>query len=73
VGFEPIIPAFERAKTVHALDRVATVLDVNVNHYLELTRVFRFKPAGQLVARHHSVVSCALSMEDLVSDNIVIQ
>jgi hypothetical protein len=24
VGFEPTIPAFERAKTVHALDRVAT-------------------------------------------------
>jgi hypothetical protein len=27
VGFEPIIPAFERAKTVHALDRAATVID----------------------------------------------
>jgi hypothetical protein len=26
VGFEPSIPAFERAKTVHALDRVATVI-----------------------------------------------
>jgi hypothetical protein len=25
VGFEPTIPAFERAKTVHALDRAATV------------------------------------------------
>jgi hypothetical protein len=24
-GFEPTIPAFERAKTVHALDPVATV------------------------------------------------
>jgi hypothetical protein len=24
VGFEPTIPAFERAKTVHALDRAAT-------------------------------------------------
>jgi hypothetical protein len=23
VGFEPIIPVFERAKTVHALDRAA--------------------------------------------------
>jgi hypothetical protein len=28
VGFEPTIPAFERAKTVHALDRAATVLDL---------------------------------------------
>jgi hypothetical protein len=26
VGFEPTIPAFERAKTVHALDRSATVI-----------------------------------------------
>jgi hypothetical protein len=24
-GFEPTIPAFERAKTVHALDRAAIV------------------------------------------------
>jgi hypothetical protein len=26
VGFEPTIPVFERAKTVHASDRVATVI-----------------------------------------------
>jgi hypothetical protein len=26
VGFKPTIPAFERAKTVHALDRAATVI-----------------------------------------------
>jgi hypothetical protein len=26
VGFEPTIPAFERAKTVHALDRAANVI-----------------------------------------------
>jgi hypothetical protein len=26
VGFEPMIPAFERAKAVHALDRAATVI-----------------------------------------------
>jgi hypothetical protein len=26
VGFEPTIPAFERAKTVHALDLAATVM-----------------------------------------------
>jgi hypothetical protein len=26
VGFEPTIPAFERAKTVHVLDRAATVI-----------------------------------------------
>jgi hypothetical protein len=27
VGFESTIPVFERAKTVHALDRAATVID----------------------------------------------
>jgi hypothetical protein len=26
VGFEPTIPAFEKAKTVHALDRAATLI-----------------------------------------------
>jgi hypothetical protein len=26
VGFEPMIPAFELEKTVHALDRAATVI-----------------------------------------------
>jgi hypothetical protein len=26
VGFEPMIPAFERVKAVHALDRVTTVI-----------------------------------------------
>jgi hypothetical protein len=31
VGFEPTIPAFERAKTVHALDSAATVIGVNHN------------------------------------------
>jgi hypothetical protein len=28
VGFEPTIPVFERAKTVHALDRATTVIGV---------------------------------------------
>jgi hypothetical protein len=26
VGFEPTIPVFERAKTIHVLDRAATVI-----------------------------------------------
>jgi hypothetical protein len=30
VGFEPTIPAFEWAKTVHALDRAATVIGTDV-------------------------------------------
>jgi hypothetical protein len=28
MGFEPTIPAFEQAKTVHALDRAATVIGI---------------------------------------------
>jgi hypothetical protein len=28
MGFEPTIPAFEGAKTVHALDSAATVIDI---------------------------------------------
>jgi hypothetical protein len=28
VGFVPTIPVFERAKTVHALDRAATVIGI---------------------------------------------
>jgi hypothetical protein len=33
VGFEPTIPVFERAKTVHALDGAATVIG-KVSTYL---------------------------------------
>jgi hypothetical protein len=32
VGFEPTIPAFERAKAIHGLDRAATVIG-KVNYY----------------------------------------
>jgi hypothetical protein len=32
VGFEPTILAFERAKSVHALDRAATVIDVRISY-----------------------------------------
>jgi hypothetical protein len=39
VEFEPMIPVFERAKTVHALDRAATVIgttaDNNTRHLYE--------------------------------------
>jgi hypothetical protein len=31
VGFEYTIPASERAKTVHALDRAATVIGPEIN------------------------------------------
>jgi hypothetical protein len=36
MGFEPTIPVFERAKTVHALDRVATVIGHVWYNFLDL-------------------------------------
>jgi hypothetical protein len=30
VGFEPTIPAFEQAKTFHALDRAANVMGIDL-------------------------------------------
>jgi hypothetical protein len=36
VGIEPTIPAFERAKTVHALDRAATVIGGGMAKLLKL-------------------------------------
>jgi hypothetical protein len=32
VGFDPTIPAFERAKTIYALDRAATGIGGAINH-----------------------------------------
>jgi hypothetical protein len=37
VGFEPTIPAFERAKTLHALDLAATVIGNIFNTYYLFT------------------------------------
>jgi hypothetical protein len=39
VGFEPTNPAFERAKTVHALDRAATVIDGHRICWLEIHKI----------------------------------
>jgi hypothetical protein len=33
LGFEPTTPVFKRAKTVHALERAATVIDMD--YYLK--------------------------------------
>jgi hypothetical protein len=42
VGFEPTIPAFERVKIVHALDRAATVISYNVLHREIVLVIFIF-------------------------------
>jgi hypothetical protein len=39
VGFEPTIPAFERAKTVLALDRAATVIGGNFAGFADVAPV----------------------------------
>jgi hypothetical protein len=36
VRFEPTVPGFERAKTVHALDRTATVIGIIEAYYTEI-------------------------------------
>jgi hypothetical protein len=57
MGFEPTIPAFERAKTVHASDRAATV----IVHYLIVKNA---KVRGWLSLQWYNV--------DRLTDNVVI-
>jgi hypothetical protein len=37
MGFEPTIPAFERVKTVHSLDRAATVIGKIISYNLNFS------------------------------------
>jgi hypothetical protein len=39
VGFEPTIPAFEEAKTVHALDCAATVIGI---YYINIEDILKW-------------------------------
>jgi hypothetical protein len=41
---------------------------VNLKHYVVLTGMFRFKPASQFVEPYHNAVSCAVNMENLISN-----
>jgi hypothetical protein len=43
LGFEPITPLFEKEKTVHALDRTATVFDRYVNYECKIDKDVRTK------------------------------
>jgi hypothetical protein len=52
VGIEPTIPVFERAKTVHALDRAVTLIGSST----ELT--------GYLNPRHQRVKMAVMSEEE---------
>jgi heme oxygenase len=54
VGFEPTIPVFERAKTVHALDRAATVIGSYYCHSgLNLVAEYRPKSNCRHEVSHH--------------------
>jgi uncharacterized membrane protein (DUF485 family) len=50
------IPKIEYPKTI-----------INLKYYVVFVGIFGFKPAGQFVGRHHSVVDCALNMKDVIS------
>jgi hypothetical protein len=59
VGFEPTIPVFERAKTVHALDGAATVIGICWDSILKKTRMLESTP----FQTHHLLIIllyCAL-------------
>jgi hypothetical protein len=48
LGFEPTIPAFERAKTVHALDRAATVIGFPFRMlFVNSTMLYQFHCSGR--------------------------
>jgi hypothetical protein len=38
-GFEPTIPVFERAKTVHALDRAATLIGLSFIYGIMISEI----------------------------------
>jgi hypothetical protein len=42
---------------------------VNLKHSLVLMGMLRFKPVNQFIEQYHSIMSRALNMEDLISNN----
>jgi hypothetical protein len=51
VGFKPIFPVFERAKTVHALDRAATVIGFFRSTIIQLSSILYYLYAESTAAR----------------------
>jgi hypothetical protein len=54
MGFEPTIPAFEGAKTVHALDGAATVMGVRVLRIIYLLPAFEAPRTERYFAEYSS-------------------
>jgi hypothetical protein len=64
VGFEPTIPASERAKTVHALDRASTVIGMftdTSSNWREVKTIGQFCMDKQPILRIH----CSLLLHAL--------
>jgi hypothetical protein len=57
VGFEPTIPVFERAKTVHALDRAATVIGPLLFFFFIL-----YLPIYNLLDRNKVISKCGICL-----------
>jgi hypothetical protein len=56
--------------SVNMLIHGVAKISVSLKYFLVLTGMFRSQPANQVAERNHSVESCALDMEDLVSKTI---
>jgi hypothetical protein len=52
VGFEPTFSVFERTKTVHALDRAATVIGTYITSVIKLNRMIWEGPVTQYTRDH---------------------
>jgi hypothetical protein len=57
LGFEPTIPSFERVKTVHAVDRAATVIR-RIQFCVHKFLFSNWKNGGFLYLRAYYVISC---------------
>jgi hypothetical protein len=56
LGFEPTIPVFERAKTVHALDCAATVIGTTLNRMVnnELSRLWKHMFVADIISGYYN-------------------
>jgi hypothetical protein len=57
-GYEPTIPMFERAKTVHVLDRAATVIDPYV--------LCKLKTSARL-SNEFAVAACTVELNSSIN------
>jgi hypothetical protein len=64
VGFEPTIPAFERAKTVHALDSTATVIGSNSRQVIRISNLLVLKLQAMGRESNRTVVGSCTHLRD---------